>query len=236
MSAVSIQNLFFKYPGHEDWILNNFSLELQKHRVLAVIGKSGCGKSTLVRLISGLLSPTEGKISIDPSLRVGVVFQDPRLLPWKTVFENVALPIRNESMKQQQKVVREVLELVGLSHAENYYPAELSGGMAQRAALARALVQSPEVLLMDEPFGALDAITRAQIQVDFEAIQQRKKMTVVLITHEVNEAVRLADEVMVLANSTVEETLHIDLTHPRAVTDMNVVRYAAKVLELLTHS
>ncbi len=236
MSAVSIQNLFFKYPGHEDWILNNFSLELQKHRVLAVIGKSGCGKSTLVRLISGLLSPTEGKISIDPSLRVGVVFQDPRLLPWKTVFENVALPIRNESMKQQQKVVGEVLELVGLSHAENYYPAELSGGMAQRAALARALVQSPEVLLMDEPFGALDAITRAQIQVDFEAIQQRKKMTVVLITHEVNEAVRLADEVMVLANSTVEETLHIDLTHPRAVTDMNVVRYAAKVLELLTHS
>lgn len=236
MSAVSIQNLFFKYPGHEDWILNNFSLELQKHRVLAVIGKSGCGKSTLVRLISGLLSPTEGKISIDPSLRVGVVFQDPRLLPWKTVFENVALPIRNESMKQQQKVVGEVLELVGLSHAENYYPAELSGGMAQRAALARALVQSPEVLLMDEPFGALDAITRAQIQVDFEAIQQRKKMTVVLITHEVNEAVRLADEVMVLANSTVEATLHIDLTHPRAVTDMNVVRYAAKVLELLTHS
>ena len=236
MSAVSIQNLFFKYPGHEDWILNNFSLELQKHHVLAVIGKSGCGKSTIVRLISGLLSPTEGKISIDPSLRVGVVFQDPRLLPWKTVFENVALPIRNESMKQQQKVVGEVLELVGLSHAENYYPAELSGGMAQRAALARALVQSPEVLLMDEPFGALDAITRAQIQVDFEAIQQRKKMTVVLITHEVNEAVRLADEVMVLANSTVEETLHIDLTHPRAVTDMNVVRYAAKVLELLTHS
>lgn len=236
MSAVSIQNLFFKYPGHEDWILNNFSLELQKHHVLAVIGKSGCGKSTLVRLISGLLSPTEGKISIDSSLRVGVVFQDPRLLPWKTVFENVALPIRNESMKQQQKVVGEVLELVGLSHAENYYPAELSGGMAQRAALARALVQSPEVLLMDEPFGALDAITRAQIQVDFEAIQQRKKMTVVLITHEVNEAVRLADEVMVLANSTVEETLHIDLTHPRAVTDMNVVRYAAKVLELLTHS
>lgn len=236
MSAVSIQNLFFKYPGHEDWILNNFSLELQKHHVLAVIGKSGCGKSTLVRLISGLLSPTEGKISIDPSLRVGVVFQDPRLLPWKTVFENVALPIRNESMKQQQKVVGEVLELVGLSHAENYYPAELSGGMAQRAALARALVQSPEVLLMDEPFGALDAITRAQIQVDFEAIQQRKKMTVVLITHEVNEAVRLADEVMVLANSSVEETLHIDLTHPRAVTDMNVVRYAAKVLELLTHS
>ena len=87
MSAVSIQNLFFKYPGHEDWILNNFSLELQKHRVLAVIGKSGCGKSTLVRLISGLLSPTEGKISIDPSLRVGVVFQDPRLLPWKTVLK-----------------------------------------------------------------------------------------------------------------------------------------------------
>ncbi len=236
MIAVSIQNLSFKYPGHDDWILNNFSLNLQKHKVLAVIGKSGCGKSTLVRLISGLLSPTIGKISISPSLRVGVVFQDPRLLPWKTVFENVVLPIRNESVQRQKAVVGEVLELVGLAHTERYYPSELSGGMAQRVALARALVQSPDVLLMDEPFGALDAITRAQIQMDFEAIQQRKKMTVVLITHEVNEAVRLADEVVILANATIHETLHIDLTHPRSITDMQVVRYAAKVLDFLTHS
>lgn len=236
MSAVSIRNVYFHYPQHDSWILKDFSLELEKHKVLAIIGKSGCGKSTLVRLISGLLMPTRGKIEIEPSLRVGVVFQDPRLLPWKTVFENVSLPIRNEPIEKQKEVVGEVLNLVGLSHAESFYPSELSGGMAQRAALARALVQSPEVLLMDEPFGALDAITRAQIQMDFEAIQQQKKMTVVLITHEVNEAVRLADKVMVLANATVVDTLDISLAHPRSVTDMHVVQYAAKVLDLLTHS
>ena len=125
---------------------------------------------------------------------------------------------------------------MGLSHTENYYPSELSGGMAQRVALARALVQSPDILLMDEPFGALDAITRAQIQVDFERIQQQKKMSVVLITHEVNEAVRLADRVMVLSQAKVVDTLNIDLLHPRTVTNMHVVEYAAKVLNLLTHS
>ena len=155
---------------------------------------------------------------------------------WKTVFENVALPIRNQSKTEQQKIVREVLDLVGLSHTETYYPSELSGGMAQRAALARALVQSPDILLMDEPFGALDAITRSQIQIDFESIQQHKKMTVLLITHEVNEAVRLADRVTVLANAQVLETLNISLDHPRAVTNMQVVQYAAQVLNLLTHS
>ena len=157
-------------------------------------------------------------------------------MPWKTVFENVALPIRNESIECQKRIVREVLELVGLTHTESYYPSELSGGMAQRAALARALVQSPDILLMDEPFGALDAITRAQIQMDFEKIQQAKKMTVVLITHEVNEAVRLADQVLVLGNAKILDTLSVDLPHPRAVADLHVIQYAANVLNLLTNS
>ena len=176
MTIASVQNVSFRYPGYEHWILKDFSLELYDREVLAIIGKSGCGKSTLIRLISGLLMPTKGQIQIESNRRVGVVFQDHRLLPWKTVFENVALPIRKESREKQRKTVCEVLELVGLSHTENYYPSELSGGMAQRVALARALVQSPDILLMDEPFGALDAITRAQIQVDFERIQQQKKM------------------------------------------------------------
>lgn len=236
MTAVSLRNVSFQYPGHSQWILKNLSFDLEQHKVLAIIGKSGCGKSTLIRLIAGLLRPTQGSIDIHTEHRIGVVFQDPRLLPWKTVFENVALPIRHESEVIQRKIVGDVLDLVGLSHTENYYPSELSGGMAQRAALARALVQAPDILLMDEPFGALDAITRAQIQMDFEAIQQRKKMTVVLITHEVNEAVRLADSVIVLANAQVVDRLEISLSHPRAVTDMQVVQYTATVLNLLTHS
>lgn len=236
MTAVSLRNVSFQYPGHSQWILKNLSFDLEQHKVLAIIGKSGCGKSTLIRLIAGLLRPTQGSIDIHTAHRIGVVFQDPRLLPWKTVFENVALPIRHESEVVQRKIVGDVLDLVGLSHTENYYPSELSGGMAQRAALARALVQAPDILLMDEPFGALDAITRAQIQMDFEAIQQRKKMTVVLITHEVNEAVRLADSVIVLANAQVVDRLEITLSHPRAVTDMQVVQYTATVLNLLTQS
>ena len=236
MSAVSLRNVSFRYPGHDNWILNNFSLEIKEQKVLAIIGKSGCGKSTLIRLIAGLLQPNEGIITTQSSHQLGMVFQDPRLLPWKTVFENVALPIRNESIEYQKRIVREVLELVGLSHTESYYPSELSGGMAQRAALARALVQSPDILLMDEPFGALDAITRAQIQMDFEKIQQTKKMTVVLITHEVNEAVRLADQVLVLGNTKILDALFVDLPHPRAVTDLHVIQYAANVLNLLTNS
>lgn len=236
MTAISIEKVSFHYPEHKEWILKDFSLQLQAHKVLAVIGKSGCGKSTLMRLISGLLKPTEGRIVLGKDMRVGVVFQDPRLLPWKTVFENVALPIRYETLEKQKAVVDEVLELVGLVHAQDFYPSELSGGMAQRAALARALVQSPDILLMDEPFGALDAITRAQIQMDFESIQQRKKMTVVLITHEVNEAVRLADSVLVMSQTKIIDTLDVQISHPRSLTDMQVVNYAARVLNLLTHS
>lgn len=236
MTAISIEKVSFHYPEHKEWILKDFSLQLQAHKVLAVIGKSGCGKSTLMRLISGLLKPTQGRIVLGKDMRVGVVFQDPRLLPWKTVFENVALPIRNETLEKQKAVVDEVLELVGLVHAQDFYPSELSGGMAQRVALARALVQSPDILLMDEPFGALDAITRAQIQMDFESIQQRKKMTVVLITHEVNEAVRLADSVLVMSQTKIIDTLDVQISHPRSLTDMQVVNYAARVLNLLTHS
>ena len=232
MTAISIEKVSFHYPEHKEWILKDFSLQLQAHKVLAVIGKSGCGKSTLMRLISGLLKPTQGRIVLGKDMRVGVVFQDPRLLPWKTVFENVALPIRNETLEKQKAVVDEVLELVGLVHAQDFYPSELSGGMAQRAALARALVQSPDILLMDEPF----AITRAQIQMDFESIQQRKKMTVVLITHEVNEAVRLADSVLVMSQTKIIDTLDVQISHPRSLTDMQVVNYAARVLNLLTHS
>ena len=146
------------------------------------------------------------------------------------------MAIRDEGYLQRKQAILESLELVGLTQVANYYPSELSGGMAQRAALARALVQSPDILLMDEPFGALDAITRTQIQVDFEKIQQSKRMTVILITHEVSEAVRLADQVVVFSNGQIEHSLAVDLPHPRSITDMSVVEYVAKVMNFLTFS
>ena len=168
-------------------VLSNVSFTLGCGEFAYLVGKVGSGKSSIIKTIIAERPLASGFARVGefnlaklkrkqiPFLRrkIGVVFQDPRLLPWKTVFENVALPIRNQSKTEQQKIVREVLDLVGLSHTETYYPSELSGGMAQRAALARALVQSPDILLMDEPFGALDAITRSQIQIDFESIHQQ---------------------------------------------------------------
>ena len=234
MTAIAIDSLSFRYPNRDTLVLEDFNLCIEEQEVVAVIGKSGCGKSTLVRLIAGLLYPVRGAISVQNNLRVGVVFQDPRLLPWKTVTENIALAIRHQDQAIQKQKIQDVLSLVGLEHAADYYPKELSGGMAQRVALARALAQSPDILLMDEPFGALDAITRAQIQIDFEKIQQKKKMTVVLITHEVNEAVRLADRVVILSKGKLSNTIPINLSHPRDITDIAVAQYASQVLSFLT--
>ena len=234
LTAITINSLFFNYPNRDLPVIDDLSLTIKQHEVLAVIGKSGCGKSTLIKLIAGLLHPVKGTISVRDNLRVGVVFQDPRLLPWKTVTENIKLAIRHQDQVKQQKVIGNVLSLVGLEHAADYYPKELSGGMAQRVALARALAQSPDILLMDEPFGALDAITRAQIQIDFEKIQQKRKMTVVLITHEVNEAVRLSDRVVIFSKGKLSNIIPVNLPHPRDITDIEVARYASRVLSFLT--
>lgn len=236
VTAISLKNVDFSYPNRPFKVLDGFSLDVMQHEVIAVIGKSGCGKSTLIRLIAKLLVPTAGQIDLKNTSRVAVDFQDPRLLPWKNVADNIALAIRREAEPIQTEKIRTVLDMVGLKHAANYYPKELSGGMAQRAALARALVQEPDILLMDEPFGALDAITRAQIQMDFEKIQQHKKMTVIFITHEVNEAVRLADRVIVLAAGKVSKIINIDLPHPRSIADLSVAKYSSQVLTLLTQS
>ncbi len=236
VTAISLKNVDFSYPNRPFKVLDDFSLDVMQHEVIAVIGKSGCGKSTLIRLIAKLLLPTAGQIDLKNTSRVAVDFQDPRLLPWKNVADNIALAIRREAEPIQTEKIRTVLDMVGLKHAANYYPKELSGGMAQRAALARALVQEPDILLMDEPFGALDAITRAQIQMDFEKIQQHKKMTVIFITHEVNEAVRLADRVIVLAAGKVSKIINIDLPHPRSIADLSVAKYSSQVLTLLTQS
>lgn len=236
MSAILMDHVSFQYPNRSHQVIQDLSLSIKEHQLMAIIGKSGCGKSTLIRLIAGLLAPDNGRIDVKNGLKLGIVFQDPRLLPWKTVYENVELAIRDVAYLQRKQAILESLELVGLTHAANYYPSELSGGMAQRAALARALVQSPDILLMDEPFGALDAITRTQIQVDFEKIQQSKRMTVILITHEVSEAVRLADQVVIFSNGRINHCLSVDLPHPRSITDMSVVEHVAKVMNFLTLS
>ncbi|AGT11366.1 ABC transporter ATP-binding protein [Paracoccus aminophilus] len=188
--------------------LSDVSLEVAAGEFLAVVGPSGCGKSSLLRLLAGLDFPDHGRVAIDgepvrkPSLSRGIVFQDHRLLPWLTVSKNIALALKVLPGTNAEKAerVRELIELVGLSGFEEALPHQLSGGMSQRAAIARGLAPRPALLLLDEPFGALDSLNRVRLQDELLAIRARESSTVVLITHDVEEAIYLADRVVVMAS------------------------------------
>jgi len=175
---------------------------------VSIVGPSGCGKTTLLNLIAGLIRPSAGEIAFHgrpgsgPSPEVAMVFQRPVLLPWRRVMDNVLLPVEVLGLKPREKYLaraRDLLAMVGLAGFEDAYPRELSGGMQQRAAIARTLAVDPEILLMDEPFGALDAQTRRIMQEELRAIQQRTKKTVVFVTHDVQEAVLLADRITIMS-------------------------------------
>lgn len=188
-------------------VLCDLSLDVAAGEILAIVGPSGCGKSTLLRLIGGLDHPTTGTITLDGESvqahdeSTAIAFQEPRLLPWRTIAQNVALGLpRNIKGKEAKARVAELLELVGLSHAADQRPREVSGGMAQRASLARALARSPRVLLLDEPFGALDALTRLKMHDLLLDIHRAQPTTIVLVTHDVEEALYLADHVLLLRN------------------------------------
>lgn len=188
-------------------VLRGVNLDVQSGEILAVVGPSGCGKSTLLRLIGGLDTPTAGAISLDDEVihahddSTAIAFQEPRLLPWRTIAQNVALGLpRGVRGRQAKDRVAELLDLVGLSHAADQRPSEVSGGMAQRASLARALARNPRVLLLDEPFGALDALTRLKMHDLLLNIHRAQPTTIVLVTHDVEEALYLADHVLLLRN------------------------------------
>ena len=215
--------------------LSNVNLRVGRGEFVSVIGPSGCGKSTLLRLIGGLLEPTVGRVDLAGATpeeaqrrkAIGYVFQDPSLLPWRTVIANVALPLEVNRRRGdgRRRDPRELLELVGLDQFQGYYPRELSGGMQQRVALARALVFEPTLLLMDEPFGALDEITRRAMRYELLRIWQardgqpsaRGRKTVVFVTHSIPEAIALSDRVAVMSGSpgTVRAVIEIDLPRPR---------------------
>ncbi len=187
--------------------LCDVSFSVARGEFVTLIGPSGCGKSTLLRIVAGLLTPSAGTVWLDgeqltsPTRRVGLVFQQPMLLPWRTVADNIALPLTLNGVKSEvvREQVQEMVHLVRLEGFENEYPLHLSGGMAQRAALARALIQNPELLLLDEPFGALDALTRERMGAELLRIWQEYRRTVLMVTHSVEEAVLLADRVIVLS-------------------------------------
>ena len=188
-------------------VLRDVDVALAPGEIAAVVGPSGCGKSTLLRLIGGLDEPTRGSITLDGGTArahdesTAIAFQEPRLLPWRTIAQNIALGLpRGTKPKRAKERVAELLDLVGLTHAAGQRPREVSGGMAQRASLARALARSPRVLLLDEPFGALDALTRLKMHDLLLDIHRAQPTTVLMVTHDVEEALYLADRVLLLRN------------------------------------
>ncbi|MGE0751494.1 MAG: ABC transporter ATP-binding protein [Variibacter sp.] len=184
--------------------LEGVSLDVAPGEIVAVVGGSGCGKSTMLRVVSGLDGPSVGNVTLDgvritaPHEKIGIVFQEPRLLPWLTVADNVAFGVADLPRAEREARVARVLERVGLSDKAKVWPRELSGGQAQRVAIARALVPRPEVLLLDEPFSALDAFTRADLQEHVLALWSDLKPTLIVVTHDVDEAVVLADRIVVM--------------------------------------
>ena len=210
-AAIAIERVTkrFPLPGSREGVLalSELSLSIAPGEFVAVLGPSGCGKSTLLRLVASLEQPTGGAVSVNgaaPGLvsanhALGVAFQDHALLPWLSVRDNVALPFRLAGRPVDQAAIARLLELVGLATFGDARPKQLSGGMRQRASIARALVLEPEVLLLDEPFGALDAVTRRQMNVELQRIWSARQITTMLITHSVDEALFLADRVVVMS-------------------------------------
>lgn len=220
-------------------VLRDINLTITPGEFVSIVGPSGCGKSTLLRLLVGLDRDFTGAIRIDgapidgPSLDRGIVFQDHRLFPWLTVAGNVALGLENADLSPGAKAdaVRAQIDLVGLSAFATAYPHQLSGGMAQRCAIARALINRPRFLLLDEPFGALDALTRERLQEELARLWRHQRTTTVLVTHDVEEAVRLGDRVVVMRPrpGAIQTIVPIDLPHPRTPHDPCLTRLAAAV-------
>ena len=231
--------------------LHEIDLDVAQGEFVTLIGHSGCGKSTLLNLIAGLIRPTSGVLLCDnreiaaPGPERAVVFQNHSLLPWLTCFENVQLAVERvfgerESRTELKQRTQAALDLVGMAHATNKRPHEISGGMKQRVGIARALAMEPKVLLMDEPFGALDALTRAKLQDELLKIVARTQSTVVMVTHDVDEAVLLSDRIVMMTNgpaATIGEILRVELPRPRdrveLAEDSRYVHYRKEVLDFL---
>jgi NitT/TauT family transport system ATP-binding protein len=218
--------------------LDDVSFEVRQGELVCFVGPSGCGKSTLLRVIGGLLEPTGGQVHlrdqscIGPCDDIGIVFQKSNLMPWRTALHNITLPLELEGVERATARQRatELIEQVGLAGFENSYPRQLSGGMAQRVAIARALVHDPEILLLDEPFGALDALTRERMNLELLRIWEARHKTVIMVTHNIQEAILLSDRVLVLSPRPGQITAEFPITLPRPRSQDQV--YEAAFLDL----
>ncbi len=222
---LQVQGLSLAYQNGRNpfWVLRDLTFSVEEGSFVAVLGPSGCGKSTLLRVLAGLLPATRGKVTFqghplkEPHPDIGLVFQQANLLPWRTVLENITLPleIRGVSREQAQERARAMVSLIGLQGFEDTLPRDLSGGMAQRVALARALVYQPRLLLLDEPFSSLDTLTREQMWEEVLRLWSHTRVTILMVTHSMTEALTLADRVLVLSPRPARLRLALDVPFPR---------------------
>jgi len=225
--AVSIRDLWMsfpgKLPGEHIHVLERVSLEVSEGEFVCLVGPSGCGKSTLLNIVAGFLLQTRGEVIVEgrpvlgPDRRRVFVFQENGVFPWLTVADNVGFGLSGKSAAERREIVAHYIDMVGLRGFERAYPRELSGGMRQRAEIARALAANPDIIYMDEPFGALDFITRLKMRADLTRIWQSEKKTILFVTHDIEEAVQLADRVLIMSQrpATIQTVVPITLPRPR---------------------
>ncbi|HEX9063171.1 MAG TPA: ABC transporter ATP-binding protein [Clostridia bacterium] len=237
-----VNRVFLDSHDNEIVALNDVNLTINPGEFVSLVGPSGCGKSTLLRLITGLDTPNRGELFLDddkiqgPHYERGLVFQDPTLFPWLNVYDNVAAGLVARGIyKDKKEDVLEYINLVGLKGFEKSYPHQLSGGMAQRVALARALVNHPKVLLLDEPLGALDAFTRMNMQDEILRIWEERGTTMILVTHDVDEAIYLSDRIVIMTPrpGKIQEIINVETGRPRKRNHPDFLRLRSRILELL---
>jgi ABC-type nitrate/sulfonate/bicarbonate transport system ATPase subunit len=242
ITAVGLRKTFQQENAPEVVALEHVDLTIRSGEFVSLIGPSGCGKSTFLRLVAGLAQATAGTLTLDaqpidqPGYERGLVFQDPTLFPWMTIYENVAFGLRVRGLYgQHSREVLEYIELVGLKGFEKAYPHHLSGGMAQRASLARTLVNHPKVVLLDEPLGALDAFTRMGMQDEILKIWRQRGTTMVMVTHDVDEAIYMSDRIIVMSPrpARIEKVIEVDIGRPRSRDLPDFLRLRSSILQTL---
>ena len=239
--TLSIQNVnkSFTVYGQKVDVLKDINLEVQEGEFIAIVGHSGCGKSTLLKIIAGLEKNDTGLVTVDgkevdgPGMDRGMIFQEHRLFPWMSIEKNVPLGLKGLSKEEKTKLSDQYLELVKLSEFKKAYPSQLSGGMSQRAAIARSLVSQPEVLLLDEPFGALDALTKIELQEELLKIRERFHNTMLMVTHDIEEAVYLADRIVVMSArpGRIKDVIKVELGTYRDRGGSDFAHYKKKIFD-----
>lgn len=238
---LEIKNLdkTFTVNKQEVQILKNINLTVEEGEFVTIVGHSGCGKSTLLKIIAGLVDYEEGEVIrngkkvVQPDIDCGMVFQEHRLLPWLKIKDNIGFGIKNLAKKEREELIQKHIDLVSLSGFENAYPSQLSGGMSQRAAIARGLVANPSILLLDEPFGALDALTRIQMQKEILRIQKEEKTTMIMVTHDIDEAIYLGRRIIVMSArpGEIKSILNIESSVARNRGSTEFSYYKKKILD-----